>query len=78
MQTAREIVDAIGRGEIASGLGVSPSSISDAVIAGVFPARWYLGLRDLGSRKGVVVPEALFHWRPLRAEGAALSPEGAA
>ena len=62
-QSVRSVVDALGRAEIATRVGVKRGSVTEAIKAGLFPASWYIALRDLGAGKGVTVPAFLFRWK---------------
>jgi hypothetical protein len=60
----RDLFNRLGRPDAQAALGLpNQSAITDAIAAGVIPARYYLGLDRLGSEKGVEVPQHLFSWR---------------
>jgi hypothetical protein len=52
MNTVEKILATLTREAIAERLGVSMSSISDAAVAGVMPARWYLVVRLMMAETG--------------------------
>ena len=60
---------ALGRKEMAQELGVGLTAISNAVVAGAFPAAWFNTLEALAKAKGIDCPRHLFAWR--KAEDAA-------
>lgn len=61
--TAAEVCDLIGRKAIADRIGVGLTQVSNAAVEGLFPARWYLEMRDLCRSAGVECPERLFNWK---------------
>ena len=63
IHSVRSVVEALGRGEIARHVGVKRGSVTEAIKAGLFPASWYIALRDLGSGKGITVSVVLFRWK---------------
>ncbi|MCU0909817.1 MAG: hypothetical protein MUE98_00290 [Rhodobacteraceae bacterium] len=58
--TASGICDLLGRGEMAAALGVRKTAISNAAVAGRFPAKWYAVIADLCAAKGASCPRELF------------------
>jgi len=60
MKSTLEIGAALGRKEMALELGVGFSAVSNAVVAGVFPAKWYLVITSMCEAKGVDCPDSLF------------------
>ena len=58
--TVASICDAIGRKALAERVGVGMTTISNAVVDGRFPAKWFLAVRDMCLEKGIESPEALF------------------
>lgn len=63
METARDIVDAIGRKRLRRRLGVSEQAISNALAAGSFPPAWYAEMLALSAEQRVSLPIAVFRWR---------------
>lgn len=59
METSAQFAKRIGREKIMALLGVGSSAVSKHVVAGKFPADWYVPLRDAGFDP----PEHLFSWR---------------
>ena len=68
-----EISNQLGRGNIASRIGVTGGAVTEAIRNGAFPSSWFIAMRELGDERGVEVPEDLFRWK-----GKDLLPEGAA
>lgn len=68
---AADIIDCLGRDVIRQRLGLTPSSMSDAVREGKFPARWYGPMCEIAAEQGVDLPMSLFHWREAPERGAA-------
>lgn len=62
MTTVSDICDQIGRGRIADSLGVGTTAVSNAVVAGAFPAKWYLVVHQLCLEAGIECPQALFNF----------------
>ena len=60
---ARQIVSALGSDAIEARVGVGRHSIRAAKLAGVFPASWYVAVRDLCMSAGISCPLDAFSWR---------------
>ena len=63
MENTSDFARAIGRKEMAQALGVGVTAISNAVVAGSFPAAWFDALEALAKAKGQECPRDLFAWR---------------
>ena len=68
--TASSICDALGRSAIADRLGVQATAVSNASVAGTFPASWFTALRAMCSEAGLVCPESLFRFKATSAPDA--------
>lgn len=62
MSTVSIIVSQIGRQRLMALLDVKRSSISNACVDGVFPARWYLAVSTECARLGIDCPRSLFNF----------------
>jgi len=60
MITVRQICNSLGRKEVSLRLGVNLQSVSNAVVAECFPARWYAIIKDMCDEEGLECPESLF------------------
>jgi hypothetical protein len=81
MTSVSDICDVIGRGRLATALGVRKTAISNAVVQGRFPAKWFKVISDLSVDHGIECPEALFTFvekQPPVADGATSFPKEAA
>lgn len=63
MKNTSKFADAVGRKEMALALGVGATAISNAVVAGSFPAAWFDALEALAKDRGADCPRDLFAWR---------------
>jgi hypothetical protein len=63
MMTARELSEALGRGNMGQAVSVGQTAISNAVIRGHFPPSWFLAVKELADRAGVDCPPALFRMK---------------
>lgn len=63
MQTVDEIIERFGRPRLRKLLGVTNSSLSDAISAGTFPARYYKPMKDEAEAEGWELPIDRFNWR---------------
>jgi len=62
-KNAREIIEAVGAGNICERLGVSHHSVRAAKTAGTFPASWFMWMRSLCDEHHVECPMEAFNWR---------------
>ncbi len=74
MVTALEICDALGRKPMAEALGVGVTTISNAAVAGVFPAKWYRVVRAMCREVGCECPDDVFNFAPIRLPKSKQSP----
>lgn len=58
--TVSDICDAIGRSTIASAVGVGLTAVSNAAVAGKFPAKWFPIIRKLCVDAGISCDEQHF------------------
>lgn len=72
-----EVIEAIGRHEIAKALKVGSPMISNAIKEDAAPPGWYATFVRLGGEKGVKVPPQKFKWRKPE-DAPALNGEGTA
>lgn len=63
MMTSSEFADALGRAEIAKATGVGLTAVSNAVVRGWFPPRWFAAVKTLADAQGVECPVELFRMR---------------
>ena len=63
MEKTSQFARALGRKDMAQALGVGVTAISNAVVAGSFPAAWFDALEALAKEKGKECPRDLFAWR---------------
>lgn len=68
MSTVADICKSIGRGKLAELLGVGSTAISNAVVEGRFPAKWYRVVHKLCVERGLDCPVALFNFVDPRVE----------
>lgn len=61
--TAAGIIDAIGRARMAERLDVTLTAISNAYVAGTFPASWFGETEALCREVGMDCPRHLFRFR---------------
>lgn len=61
--TAAHIADIIGRQRLSLNLNVGLTAISNACVAGRFPAAWYNKMRVLCGERDIECPVELFNWR---------------
>jgi hypothetical protein len=67
MNPVEQIITVLTREAIIARLGVTTSSITDAVSGGVMPARWYRVIRTMLEEAGLPEPALdLFAMRPDR------------
>lgn len=62
------ICDALGRREIAARLGRTPAAVGNAASVGIFPAGWYLVVREMCRDVGIECPESLFSFVPITSD----------
>lgn len=61
--TTRDLIASLGGvSAVAEALSRHPGRIRQAATEPLLPAAWFVTLRDLGTERGVSVPEALFAW----------------
>ena len=65
--SAEQVAERLGRAKIGSAVGVGLTAVSNAVVAGLFPASWYDDMDRLGRDTGVEVPRSVFRWSHKRA-----------
>lgn len=58
-----QITDKLPVDEVCARLNVKPRSIRLARERGVFPASWFLPLRDICAAHEIECPEELFNWK---------------
>lgn len=63
MMTAHELADAIGRQKMQDALDVGATAISNAVIRGWFPPKWFIVCSALAKEAGTECPPQLFGMR---------------
>lgn len=63
MVTTHEIAKSLGRQKMADALGVGLTAISKYVVAGKFPASWYLVIKSLCKDAGADCPDSLFEMK---------------
>lgn len=57
---AKLIAERIGRRKLAAELGVRTTAVSNAVVAGAFPARWFAVIERLCAEAGDPCPREAF------------------
>lgn len=62
MTNTSEVCDKIGRKRMADSLGVGVTTISNAAVAGIFPARWYAVVKGFCLSDGIECPDELFNF----------------
>jgi hypothetical protein len=62
--TVQTICDVLGRRSIAARVRVGLPAVSNASVAGQFPARWYLAIRAMCDEAGIACPDELFSFIP--------------
>lgn len=62
MNTVSYICDTLGRKHLAEALGVKPTAVSNAVVQGKFPAKWYAVIKSLASEATISCPDDLFNF----------------
>ena len=60
MKSTSEIASAVGRVKMQEALNVGPTAISKYVVAGKFPASWFIVLKNLCADIGLDCPPHLF------------------
>ena len=63
MSTVQEICAAIGRDALATALGVSRQSISNAIANSAFPANWYLIIKSECDVRSIPCGTLLFKFK---------------
>ena len=58
--TVENICEALGRRTIADAIGVRLTSVSNAIVDGRFPARWFHLVDHLCAERGLPCPRRLF------------------
>ena len=72
MNTAKQIIDAIGVDALASALGSkNTSAVYKARSANILPSGWTVIVRSLASEKGIEAPDDVFAYKRPATEGAA-------
>lgn len=59
-ETAADLVQILGRKALIEALGVTTAAITNNIRKGSFPSHWYLTIKDLCMRSGIVCPDRLF------------------
>lgn len=62
--TASDICDRLGRARLAAALGVGRTAVSNAAVAGRFPASWFMVIAGLCAESGLPCPDAVFAFKP--------------
>lgn len=70
-RSVEQICDTIGRRQIAAAVGVGVTSVSNAVVDGRLPARWFHIVDGLCAAKGLPCPRNLFSFAGIEAEAVA-------
>lgn len=68
--TVGEICEVIGRKVLAQRVGVRPTAVSNAVVDGQFPARWYFVVEALCREHDIECPKECFTFITLREDAA--------
>lgn len=68
--TVTAICDALGRKEISVRVKRTAAAVSNAASEGVFPAGWYLVIKEMCAEKGIGCPDGLFRFSPKTNEAA--------
>ena len=55
-----DICDVLGRRNVALAVGVRATSVSNAVVEGRFPAKWYLVIAEMCRTADIPCPNELF------------------
>lgn len=76
--TAAEVCDALGRKHIAQRVGRRTTAVSNAASEGVFPASWYIAIREMCDSAGIACPDRLFSFIPASTEPRKPAEEDAA
>jgi sialic acid synthase SpsE len=63
MNTARKIINELGRASVGEAVGLGEKSISRAAVDGSFPASWYAALKKLCDQNGIECPVSAFNMR---------------
>jgi len=60
MMNTRKIIEVVGSDVLVQSLGVGKKSLSHAAICGVFPARWYVVIKNYCEAANISCPYQLF------------------
>lgn len=66
MDTVKEIVSHFKQARIAQAVGVKQPTVSQAVKFGLFPAAWYLAIKNLCAEEGVEISDSVFRMKGKR------------
>lgn len=61
--TPSQFTETIGRRLIADALGVGPTAVGNAVVAGAFPSSWFDVLEMIAEEHGLECPRSMFSFR---------------
>lgn len=67
MNTISDFMHSIDRRDFERVTGRSTQSVTNAIRAGLFPAAWFIDVREYCEAVGIDTPEHLFRWS--RSEG---------
>lgn len=71
MTTVADILNTLGRAEVAKACGVTKFAVKAARSKGFFPASWYLVLRAMCEEHSIECPPDLFSFKSANERGAA-------
>ena len=63
MNTASDIIEGLGRKELAARLGVGLTAVSNASVSGRFPAAWFAVVSELCEVRGIECPTSAFNFK---------------
>lgn len=61
--TSEQLINRIGRGVVASKVGVGLTAVSNAAVRGKIPASWYASVKRECDRLGIGCPTDLFSFK---------------
>lgn len=69
MDTVKTTIQTLGRSAIADRINAIPSSFSNAITNGHFPASWYVALQEMAQEGGHgKIPDTLFNMKGVKAD----------
>lgn len=70
VMNTHDLISKLTPDRVAAAVGAELKTVWHHRSQGVFPASWFVPMRDLGAQDGILVPEKLFNWKNRQGDAA--------